>query len=296
MSMTSSFIYSLMVLLRYRQRNAIAFRDEIATPDHPARLTPAEAPVTIRKKFETTFQEVSGHRVFTLASRKDPESRVALFFHGGAYIRKAISYHWSFAGRWLDRFGGTVVFPDYPLAPEHTCLETLHFAEEFYLKFAGSAEPERTILMGDSAGGGLSLALLQLIRDKGHPAPAHTILYSPWIDLVMDDPDIERLLRTDPLLPADGLRLAAKAFAGSLALDDPRVSPIYGNQEGLGSLSLFTGTREILLPDARRFRDLCASRGIPLNYFEYPGMIHDWMILPLPESVRVLDDIERIID
>ncbi len=295
MSLTSSFVYNLMILLRYRQRNDRKFRDEIGTHNHPGRVTPAEAPLKIRERFETTFHEVNGHRVFTLASRKDPDARVALFFHGGAYIRKSISYHWSFIRRWLERFGGTVVFPDYPLAPEHTCVETLHFAEEVYLKLAVSTKPERTILMGDSAGGGLSLALRQLIRDKGYPAPGHTILFSPWIDLVMDNPGIEQLLRIDPLLPADGLRLAAKAYAGGLALDDPRVSPIYGNLEGLGSLILFTGTRELLFPDARRMSDLCALKGIPLNYFEYPKMIHDWMILPLPESVRVLDDIGQII-
>ena len=295
MSTTSDFVYLLMQLLRYRQRNGKRFREELSTPNLAARLTPAELPPKLEKKFETDRFMVRDHRVFTLASTKDPQSTVSLFFHGGAFIRKAVPLHWGFITRWLDRFGGTVVFPDYPLAPEYSCAEILPFTEEVYLKIAEKTNPANIILMGDSSGGGLSFALRQLIRDGGHPAPAHTLLFSPWIDLVMEDPEIDAIEKSDPMLPARELRLAGKAYAGGLDLHDPRVSPIHGNLEGLGSLSLFTGTREILLPGARRMRDICAARGIPLNYFEYPQMIHDWMLLPLPEAGRVLDDIGKII-
>jgi len=296
MSLISNVVYYLMHLLRYRQGNGIRFRNELAVTNHPARLIPAEVPAKLRKRFESSVEEVSGHRVITLTARKEPDARVAIFFHGGAYIRKAVSLHWSFVERWLERFGGRVVFPDYPLAPEHTCLETLAFAESVYLKVIAGGPHRQLILMGDSSGGGLSLALRQLIRDKGYPEPDHTILFCPWIDLLMEDPKIDKLERLDPMLPARELRLAGKAYAGNLDLNDPRVSPIRGNFEGLGSLSLFTGTREVLLPGARRMRELCLSRGIPLNYFEYQGMIHDWMLLPLPEATRVLEEIDVLIN
>jgi len=296
MSLISTSVYYLMHLLRYRQGNGKRFRKELAVINHPARLIPAEVPEKLRKRFESSVDEVSGHRVITLTARKEPDARVAIFFHGGAYIRKAVSLHWSFAERWLERFGGRVVFPDYPLAPEHTCLETLAFAESVYLKVIAGGPHRQLILMGDSSGGGLSLALRQLIRDKAFPEPDHTILFCPWIDLLMEDPEIDKLERLDPMLPARELRLAGKAYAGNLDLNDPRVSPIRGNFEGLGSLSLFTGTREVLLPGARRMRELCLSRGIPLNYFEYQGMIHDWMLLPLPEATRVLEEIDVLIN
>jgi len=296
MSLISNVVYYLMHLLRYRQGNGIRFRNELAVTNHPARLIPAEVPAKLRKRFESSVEEVSGHRVITLTARKEPDARVAIFFHGGAYIRKAVSLHWSFVERWLERFGGRVVFPDYPLAPEHTCLETLAFAEAVYLKVIAGGPHRQLILMGDSSGGGLSLALRQLIRDKAFPEPDHTILFCPWIDLLMEDPEIDKLERLDPMLPARELRLAGKAYAGNLDLNDPRVSPIRGNFEGLGSLSLFTGTREVLLPGARRMRELCLSRGIPLNYFEYQGMIHDWMLLPLPEATRVLEEIDVLIN
>lgn len=296
MSLISTSVYYLMHLLRYRQGNGKRFRKELAVINHPARLIPAEVPEKLRKRFESSVDEVSGHRVITLTARKEPDARVAIFFHGGAYIRKAVSLHWSFVERWLERFGGRVVFPDYPLAPEHTCLETLAFAESVYLKVIAGGPHRQLILMGDSSGGGLSLALRQLIRDKAFPEPDHTILFCPWIDLLMEDPEIDKLERLDPMLPARELRLAGKAYAGNLDLNDPRVSPIRGNFEGLGSLSLFTGTREVLLPGARRMRELCLSRGIPLNYFEYQGMIHDWMLLPLPEATRVLEEIDVLIN
>jgi acetyl esterase/lipase len=296
MSLISTLVYSLMHLIRYRQGNGKRFRNELVFKDYPGRLIPAEAPAKLREKFESSVSEVLGNRVITLSAKKDPDARVAIFFHGGAYIRKAVSLHWSFVDRWLERFGGRLVFPDYPLAPEHTCLETIAFAEAVYLKVIADGPLRQLILMGDSSGGGLSLALRQLIRDKGYPEPAHTILFCPWIDLGMEDPEIDKLERSDPMLPARELRLAGKAYAGDLDIHDPRVSPIRGNLGGLGSLSLFAGTRELLLPDARRMRDLCSSRGIPLNYFEYRGMIHDWMLLPLPEARRVLEDIGHLIE
>jgi acetyl esterase/lipase len=284
-----------MQLLHFRQKNSKRFHAELSSHNHPPRLIPAEAPTVLQKRYKTTCREVMGNRVFTFTAAKDPGTRVLIYFHGGAFIRKAVPFHWNFVSKWLNRFGGTVVFPDYPLAPEHTCREILQFAETVYLEVASDFESGSIILMGDSSGGGLSLALRQLIRDSKHPSPLHTILFSPWIDLEMTDPEIDRLQPVDPMLPADGIRLAAKAYAGDLDLTDPRVSPINGNMEGLGSLTLFTGTRELLLPGARLMRDRFVAKSLPLNYFEYPEMIHDWMLLRLPEARRVLADIERII-
>jgi acetyl esterase/lipase len=295
MSLIASAVYHLMNLLKFRQKNSERFRAELSKSNYPPRLIPADAPPALQKRYQTTCLEVMGNRVFTFTAAKNPTARVVLYFHGGAFIRKAVPIHWSFVGRWLDRFGGTMIFADYPLAPEYTCREILHFAETVYLQVAASYEPGSIILMGDSSGGGLSLALRQQIRDCKYPIPGHTILFSPWINLEMKDPEIDLLQPSDPMLPADEIRMAAKAYAGDLDITDPRVSPINGALEDLGSITLFTGTREILLPDARRIRDRFAAQGLPLNYFEYPKMIHDWMLLPLPESKQVLGDIERII-
>jgi len=101
-------------------------------------------------------------------------------------------------------------------------------------------------------------------------------------DVLQDDFD-------DPLLHADHLRELSRRYAGADGPQHPDVNPVNGPLDHLGVITVFTGTRDILHPDARRFRDLAAAaQGTTITVHEYPGMIHDWMLMPMPEAKTVM--------
>jgi acetyl esterase/lipase len=145
--------------------------------------------------------------------------------------------------------------------------------------------------MGDSSGGGISLALSQRLREDGQPQPGHVILLSPWLDATLSNPDIPAIDKIDPFLGVEGLKYGGEVYARDV---DPRsylVSPVYGNLKGLAPITLFIGTRDILWPDCRRLRDRAREEGVALDYREYDGMVHDWMLGPLPEAKRAIREI-----
>ena len=150
--------------------------------------------------------------------------------------------------------------------------------------------------MGDSAGGGLALALAQSFRDEGHPQPARIVLISPWLDVTMTEPRLEHQDARDPYLGATGLAEAGRRYAGPLDESDPRVSPLNGSMEGLAPIAVFIGTRDVLLPDARRLRKAAAAADVPIDYHEHDGMIHNWPMRRLPEAHQALTQLTHFIN
>lgn len=111
----------------------------------------------------------------------------------------------------------------------------------------------------------------------------------------MSDPQVPELDKNDPFLSTPGLLEAGRLYADELDTRDPLVSPLFGDLTGLGRLSVFIGTRDILLVDARRIRDRAMELGIPLEYHEYPGMFHTWILDRMPEAKHATEQMARII-
>jgi acetyl esterase/lipase len=149
--------------------------------------------------------------------------------------------------------------------------------------------------MGDSAGGGLALALAQALKAEGLPQPGHIALLSPWLDLTMSDPATLAHEARDPVLKTEAALAAARMYAGDLPLDDPRVSPILGEIEGLAGITVLTGTRDLLNPDARRFVARVQAGGQAAELIEYEGQVHAWMLLPLPEAHQARQQVADIL-
>lgn len=168
--------------------------------------------------------------------------------------------------------------------------------KQVYLELLENVKPKNIILMGDSAGGGLALAFAQTLKLENIHQPLKIILLSPWLDISLSNPMIEDIDPSDYFLNVEGLRMTGKAFAGNLAHDDYHLSPIYGPLEGLGEISLFIGSHEILVADARRLKSMAEMKHIRFNYFEYKGMFHTWMLLNLPESRKAREEIIEIVN
>ena len=95
---------------------------------------------------------------------------------------------------------------------------------------------------------------------------------------------VDAVAARDPMLSVPRLVRAGQLYAGDLSTDHPLVSPISGRFDGLGPMTIFVGTRDLLLPDSRRLRDLATEAGVRVDYHEADGLIHVWPILPLPEA------------
>ena len=130
----------------------------------------------------------------------------------------------------------------------------------------------------------MALAVAMQLRDRGIPAPHSTVLISPWLDITGTDPQLAVIAPHDPWLAVPGSHFAGGVYRGALPETDPLVSPLYGDLHGLGSLTMFSGTRDILNADATKFLSLARAAGLAIDYHEVPGMIHVFPILPIPEG------------
>jgi len=258
-------------------------------------LLSAEPPLHIRARLGVQSIAVAGSRVHVLMPRFEGCARCILYLHGGSYVATFTRQHWNFLAKLAERTKSVIIAPDYPLAPEH------RWADAYRMLFAlwdrmGLALPHKdVVLMGDSAGGGLALGFVQALRDAHLAMPASVIMLSPWLDVTMENPQIQTLDEVDPFLSVEALRKAGTAWAGGSNPRRMEISPIYGHFEGLPPMSLFIGTKDILWADCRRLRDICLVTGAHLDYYEYEHMMHVWMLMPIRESKQALDQISGIL-
>ncbi len=245
----------------------------------------SQLPASLYRRHHIEWSDVRGFPCATFSPRGDSNGQHVLYLHGGAYVHSIEQAHWRFISRLVSRLGCTVTVPIYPLAPDYHYDETQTVVAETYDRFLAETEPEKQVIMGDSAGGGLSLVLARMLREQGRPQPSHLVLISPWLDATMRDPAVPVVDRRDPYLSTPGLLEAARMYAGGHDTADPLISPINGSFDGLGRISVFVGTRDTLLLDSRKLHRIATREGIDIDYFEYQGMVHGWLLLKhIPES------------
>lgn len=226
----------------------------------------------------------NGRNVFVLSPKSRKATQHILYLHGGAYVQNFVKQHWDFLSNLVASTDSVVTAPDYPLAPKHTFIDAFHMVLSVYRKMIAQIGSQHIVVMGDSAGGGFSLALCQRLKSENLPQPRRIILLSPWLDLTLSNPEIRSIDSRDPFLGISGLRKAALAYAGGYDLSDYRLSPINGSLNGLGPISIFIGSNDILVADARKLMMIAQRQGISIDYREYSDMVHVWMLLYFPES------------
>ena len=271
------------------------FSDPQTVADYIAKRAEAEDYVLDASTLKSDVSEtkVNGSRVYTLTSSDAPEVLV-LYLHGGAYINDASVYHWKLCDRLAQELNAKVVFPIYPLTPKHTWEETYALITAVYQNTLETAEIP-IIIMGDSAGGGLSVAFCEYINALDLTQPDKLILFSPWLDVSMSNPDAANYEKADPMLSAYGLIEMGKCWAGDLDIQDYKVSPIFGDISTLHDVYLFVGTREIFYPDIMRFHEMLAKQGSITQLYIGEGMNHVYPLYPIPEAEDAMDTICGII-
>lgn len=258
---------------------------------------PAPLKKSLLRNFHNHEMDLNGRKVWTISPKEHKSDLVILYLHGGAYMGNILKLHWDLIEQLLKKTQATIIIPDYPLVPEATYQEIYQFVENLYAQLLVQNPNERIVFIGDSAGGGFALGFTQQLRNENRKQPDQLLLFSPWLDVTMSNPNIQIIDKKDQLLSIKGLKSAGEKYAGSIALDDYRVSPIYGNFSGLCPISIFTGTNDLLYPDAQKWNQLMKTQNGNFNYFEYPSMFHDWVIITsLKESQDVISKVAIILN
>lgn len=202
--------------------------------------------------------------------------RVILYLHGGGYVSGSSSSHRAVIGYLAHHAAARAFALNYRLAPEYPFPAALEDAWSAYwwLLCQGIA-PQQIFLAGDSAGGGLAVALLLALRDAGMPMPAGAAGLSPWFDLALTGATLDKNRTTDYLNGAV-LATAAQMYLGEHDCRDPLASPLYADLHGLPPLLIQVGDAEMLLDDSRRFVQRVRAAGGDIELEVWPGMVHVW--------------------
>jgi acetyl esterase/lipase len=204
--------------------------------------------------------------------------RVLLFFHGGGYCSGSVLSHRRMVTEAGRAAGVGTLAVGYRLAPEHPFPAALNDARTAwrFLREQGIAAAHIAI-GGDSVGGGLTVALINTLRDDKEALPGCAWLVSPWTDLTMSGSTLTTKDTTDPIIHKAYLQELADAYLGG-AIDgkDPRVLPLYADVSGFPSTLIQVGSAETLLADATRFAAVLGAANVPVTLEIWPHMIHAW--------------------
>ena len=239
----------------------------------------ARVPGYMKDEYNISEEEVENRPVYTITPKNGvTNDLVIMYVHGGSYVGDLEKEHWKTCSDIINQLGCTIIVPDYPLTPKYNYKDTINMMEALYKQLIENIDPSNFVVMGDSAGGGLSLALLEKVGEENIQMPNQTILISPWLDVRMNNPEIEEVEPNDPELNKSALKIAGENYAGKDGIDSYLVNPIDGPLDKLKNVSIFTGTNDILNPDVKILEERAKSVGTTINVYETEGATHVWLL------------------
>lgn len=226
--------------------------------------------------------------------RTDPRWAM-LFLHGGGYLMGSPASHRNIASRLASSAGINVYVPQYRLAPENPYPAQLDDAEAAFMALLGMGfDASKIVVGGDSAGGNLTLALAQRLRDRGVTLPAALVLISPWTDATLSQlPEHD----SDALLPKAWTRSIRPGFVSDALLSDPKVSPVLADFSAFPPTLIQSASAELLANDAQRLHQAMNNAGVAVTWTEYPGLWHDFQLIAgsVPEATQAVAEIGEFI-
>ena len=259
------------------------------------RSLPTRAVPRFAKRWDVAVEDL-GFPSYVLTPRGRRVTRTLYYVHGGGFMAPIDAFHVRYATRLADAIGARVVMPDYPLAPEHTWRDSHDALVEDLARW--SAGPGGVVLAGDSAGGGLALALALSVRDRGLAPATHLVLHAPWVDLTTSTAEETRAADAiDPWLFLGKVEAYAGWWAGSPDdLGRPEVSPALADLSGLPRALMLHGTRDLLAPGCRLLVRRAAEAGWDLTSVEEADLIHVYGLLPIaPEARRAFGQVVEFV-
>jgi acetyl esterase/lipase len=224
--------------------------------------------------------------------------RVILYLHGGAYNAGSTRSHRALAANIAYAAHARALTIDYRLAPEHpypAALVDAFSAYKWLLELG--IRPEQITVTGDSAGGGLTIALLVALRERRIPMPAAAVVLSPWTDLSASGESWQENAKADYMINGPKLKEAARLYLKDANPQTPLASPVYANLEGLPPLLIQVGSDEVLLSDSQRLTESARLSGVEVTLEIWEGMQHVWHFAAsfVPEARQAIEKIGEFI-
>ena len=207
-------------------------------------------------------------------------TKTLLYFHGGGFAVGSLRGTRNFAAHLSVATGARVLVAGYRLAPEFTFPAPLEDAESAYRWLLSQGQPPaRIALCGDSAGGGLALALIARLLAAGIALPSCAILFTPWADLRCGAASYELLRDRDPVANREMAQMMAATYLGADGRpDDPRATPVLADFKGFCPLFIQGAGRDVFRDDARAIQERATDAGVDSLLDEWPEMIHTWQL------------------
>ena len=228
--------------------------------------TTVEIPDNVKFPREMREYRVDSMQGFHMEPQDDSKP-IVLYIHGGAYYHNFSSFHWNAMSEWAKETGCGIVAPNYPLLYCYTASDAHPVMMKLYQQLVEKYTGKRLIIMGDSAGGGFTLALAQEARNDSIDMPAHLVLISPWVDVL----------------------------GGDDALQEKEISPLYGDMQGLPPTDLYTGTWEIFYTDIVKTYDKMKAAGVDAQLHVAEKLGHVYALWPCPEGSKARKEIAQTI-
>ncbi|MEM7019548.1 MAG: alpha/beta hydrolase [Pseudomonadota bacterium] len=238
---------------------------------------------------EETFNGVN----YVWINKQNAANGVLIHAHGGGYTAGPFESMWDWLCALCDGTNTAGVLIDYrkaggrpadtapyPAAPDDLQTVTEHLAQ------AGHLQSRKWAIVGDSAGGGLTLILCRRLLDKGDISPACLIALSPFVNMALDNPETPEFEKLDISISRKLLLRGISKYASDQDLKDPELSPLNGRVDDFPPVSLCVGTNEMFLPDIRAYKDKLMEAGVELDYHEEPGAIHVYPIIVNSDESR----------
>ena len=250
------------------------------------------------KGTQATHVDLDGVKAVAVVTLASLDGRLVLYLHGGGHVSGSPALYGDFTWRIAAATRARTVILDHRLAPEHPFPAALDDAAAAWRGLLDEgADPRHCAVVGDSAGGGLALALALRLRDEGGPLPAAVVALSPWTDLAITGESCRLNAAADPLLNQADLLPFSAQYRGGADPRDPYVSPLYGDPRGLPPTLLQVGSDEILRDDAERMAERMRQAGCEVTLEIWPRMPHVWhgFAPVLPEARRAITRIGEFI-
>jgi len=251
----------------------------------------------IPKEITVKEQVIEGIKAEWLVPDGANHERLILYVHGGGYVSGSCSDHRGFVSKFAKNTGVTNLVYEYRLAPENPFPAALDDSVKVYQWLLKSGfKPQNILIAGESAGGGLCLAILLALKEQNIPLPVAAVAISPWTDLTCSS-ESYRTKNKVSLAPLNSWKVFSSYYIGNNQANNPLISPLFGDLKGLPPILINSGVDDELFEDGEKFYLKARSAGVDITFTAGIGMVHCYPLLApmFSEATEAMSEIVNFV-